>query len=70
MLNKNLEKRLSKITKIKHHAWLRSFSWNTLFSMEMTPPYLPKIKERDDNFERIPFLTYQKVFFFFIDFNF
>ena len=49
------------MTKIKQHPWLNNFSWDTLYSMEMQPPQLPRIKQKDDNYERVPFLTYLKV---------
>ena len=61
MLEKNIGKRLCKMTKIKQHPWLNNFSWDTLYSMEMQPPQLPRIKQKDDNYERVPFLTYLKV---------
>lgn len=65
MLIKNIGQRLSKISQIKSHPWLKNFSWSNLFSMEMQPPFIPKIKFKDEEYERIPFLTFLKVFYYF-----
>ena len=62
LLNKNPVQRLKKISGIKAHPWLEDFSWNNLFSMEMQPTYKPKIKIKDDEYQKIPFVTFLKVF--------
>jgi hypothetical protein len=60
MLNRNQVTRLSKISQIKSHNWLKTFNWNSLFSLEMQPPYIPKIKIKDEEYTKIPFFMYLK----------
>jgi cGMP-dependent protein kinase len=60
LLNKNQVTRLSKISLIKSHKWLKDYDWNKLFSMEMQPPYVPKIKIKDEEYTKIPYLMYLK----------
>ena len=62
MLNKKPVQRLSKISQIKAHPWLKTFPWNNLFSLEIQSPYCPKIKLKDDDYPRIPYVTFLKVF--------
>jgi len=61
MLNKNPVKRLNKISNIKTHPWWKKFDWNELFSLEMKSPYSPKIKIKDEEYPRIPYVTFLKV---------
>lgn len=61
MLNKNLVERLSKISFIKNHPYLKNFSWTSLLSMEMQAPHTFKIRFSDNDYEKIPFLTFLRV---------
>lgn len=63
MLNKNPVKRLCQIANIKAHPWWRNFDWNELFCLEMKSPYSPKIKIKDEEYPRVPFVTFLKVKF-------
>jgi len=60
MLNKNQVSRLYKISHIKSHPWFNNFSWNSLCSIEMQAPYVPKIRIKDEEYQKIPYLTYLK----------
>jgi hypothetical protein len=76
MLNKNPVKRLNKISNIKTHPWWKKFDWNELFSLEMKSPYCPKIKIKDEEYPRIPYVTFLKAIkinyfnFLFLSINF
>jgi hypothetical protein len=61
MLHKNPVKRLTKISNIKTHTWWKNFDWNELFSLEMKSPYCPKIKIKDEEYPRIPYVTFLRV---------
>ena len=61
MLEKNPLKRLNKISNIKSHPYWTNFNWTELFSLEMKSPYCPKIKIKDEEYPRIPYVTYLKV---------
>ena len=44
MLEKNPLNRITTIDSIKKHIWFNGFNWEELISLNMNPPYLPKIK--------------------------
>ena len=61
MLVKNPLSRLSKISHIQAHPWLLNFSWDNLISLDIPPPYVPKIKTKDEESNLIPYVSYLKV---------
>ena len=61
MLFKNPLSRLSKISHIKANPWLQSFSWESLISLVMQSPYIPKLKNKDEESTMIPYVSYIKV---------
>jgi len=66
MLTKNPLSRLSKISHIKAHPWLQNFSWDNLISLDLQPPYIPKLKSKEDEYTSMPYVSYIKVKFFFL----
>ena len=44
MLEKNPLNRITTIDSVKKHIWFNGFKWEELISLNMSPPYLPKIK--------------------------
>ena len=44
MLEKNPLNRITTIDSVKKHIWFNGFNWEELISLNMNPPYLPKIK--------------------------
>lgn len=62
MLNKNPLSRLSKFSHIKSHPWFANFSWDNLISLDVHPPFIPKLKAKDDENNMIPYVSYIKVF--------
>ena len=61
MLSKNPLSRLSKYSHIKSHPWFNNFVWDSLLSLDMQPPQIPKIKIKDDESNAIPYVSYVKV---------
>jgi len=61
MLNKFTISRLCKISHIKAHNWLKNFTWDSLISLDMKPPYIPKFKNQDYESSMIPYVSYLKV---------
>jgi len=44
MLEKNPLKRITTLDSVKKHIWFNGFNWEDLISLNMNPPYVPKIK--------------------------
>ena len=68
MITKNPLSRLTKLSHIKAHPWLLNFSWDNLISLDMIPPYVPKIKIKDEENNTAPYISYikvNKIFFLF-----
>lgn len=61
MLCKNPLSRLSKFSHIKSHPWFSNFLWDNLISLDIQPPFLAKIKIKDDETNTIPYVSYMKV---------
>lgn len=61
MLSKNPLTRLCKISHIKAHPWLSNFSWDSLISLDLQPPYVPKVKSKEDDFNSMPYVSFLKV---------
>jgi len=62
MLSKNPLSRLCKISHIKSHPWLQTFSWDSLISLDLQPPYVPKLKSKDEDSNLRPYVNYIKVY--------
>jgi len=42
------EKRLTDPPKIKAHAWFGGIDWDKLVAKEITPPFIPPVKNAED----------------------
>ena len=60
MLNKNPIQRLYKLSLIKNHPWFNSFKWDDLITMNLEPPYIPKIAKENLTSSK-SYLNYVKV---------
>ncbi len=60
MLNKNKDKRLCKLDQISCHNWFRDFSFDDLISLNMKPPYIPKLQNNENKCKTKPYLDYCK----------
>jgi hypothetical protein len=47
MLTKNPLSRLSKLSQIKNHVWYSDFSWESLISLDIEVPYVPKLSQKE-----------------------
>ncbi len=61
MLVKNPLSRLTKMSHIKAHPCLRNFSWDSLISLDLEPPFVPKLNSKEDDFNTVPYVSYLKV---------
>lgn len=59
MLNKNPMSRLYKINQVKAHTWFDDFSWENLNSLNLTPPYMPRVIKEDTSKNK-PFVKHAK----------
>eukprot|EP01097_Dermamoeba_algensis_P006920 TRINITY_DN4321_c0_g1_i1.p1 TRINITY_DN4321_c0_g1~~TRINITY_DN4321_c0_g1_i1.p1 ORF type:complete len:463 (-),score=87.38 TRINITY_DN4321_c0_g1_i1:111-1499(-) len=48
LLERDPDKRLSDGATIKSHPFFRNIDWNKLVAKELTPPYIPPVKSKDD----------------------
>jgi hypothetical protein len=60
MLEKNQTKRLYKLDEISSHNWFRDFSFDDLISLNMKPPYIPKVDNKETRCRPKPYLDYIK----------
>ena len=61
MLKKAPTSRLWKFEQIKENAYFKNFNWEKLLSFSLTPPYIVKIDDKNDNEQKsIPYLSYLK----------
>ncbi len=61
MLTKSTINRMCKISQIKSDLWFVGFSWENLLSLNMEPPYIPKLNYYDDkNVSSVAFVNYLK----------
>jgi len=63
MLSKNPLNRLSKISHIKSHPCFKNFQWDNLISLDLQAPYVPKLKQEEEDSIMLPYVTYIKVIF-------
>jgi len=49
LLVRDPEKRLSDPVKIKGHPFFKGIDWDLLLAKELTPPYIPPVKNDEDN---------------------
>ncbi len=62
MLTKNPLSRLCKLSQIKNHVWYSDFSWESLISLDIEVPYVPKLSKKEvDETKIIPYSNYVKV---------
>lgn len=61
MLTKNSLSRLCKLSHIKATAYFAGFNWDSLLSLNITPPFLPKLTSSDTSAKAIPYVHYIKV---------
>jgi len=47
-LNRDPVQRLQDPQDIRHHPWFRGIDWEKLEDMEVTPPFLPRVRSPDD----------------------
>lgn len=59
MLTKNPMSRFSKLSQIQSHIWFKKFNWEELASLNITPPYIPQIKNTEIK-KGPPFVKYIK----------
>ncbi len=59
MLNKNIVKRITKLSDIKAHPWFAGFNWDDLENLNVHPPYKPMI-QRIKETNPISFVEYVK----------
>ena len=60
MLNKDLSKRVYKFDQIASHNWFRDFSFDELISLNIKPPHMPKIDNKENRCKTKPYLDYIK----------
>lgn len=60
MLHKSPINRLYKLSQIKSDPWFAGFSWENLLSLNMEPPYVPKISNSDTKTPTVAFVNYTK----------
>ena len=60
MLTKSTINRLYKLPNIKSDPWFNSFSWENLMSLNLKPPFIPKVVGVDGKVNVVPFNTYAK----------
>lgn len=60
MLSKSPLNRLCKLSHIKSDIWFKGFTWEKLISLDMEPPYTPKIANKDDDSKSYPYVNYLK----------
>ena len=60
MLNKNQVQRFCKLDQISSHIWFKDFSWDDLISLNMKPPYIPKVDNKETRCRPKPYLDYIK----------
>jgi hypothetical protein len=65
MLTKSPLSRLCKFSHIKANPWFNGFSWENLISLNIEPPFIPKIVTKDDDSKAIAYLSQVKVYLFF-----
>jgi len=46
-LDKNSETRLQDVSEIKSHAFFQGINWEALLRLEVTPPFIPKVKDKE-----------------------
>ena len=59
MLTKSPIHRLSKFTHIKADNWFSSFNWESLITLNMETPYIPKLTD-DSQITAVSYLNYLK----------
>ena len=60
MLEKNESKRLCKLDQIISHNWFSDFSFDDLISLNMKPPYIPRLTNNENRCRTKPYLDYIK----------
>lgn len=60
MLTKSPIQRLCKFSQIKNDPWFAGFSWENLLSLNMEPPYVPKISRNELKSTPVAFVNYIK----------
>ena len=60
MLKKAPTSRLWKFEQIKENPYFQDFDWEKLMSFSLTPPYIVKIEDKNENEKTIPYLSYLK----------
>lgn len=61
MLNKSMVTRLTSFSQVKIDAWFRDFSWENMLSLNITPPHLPTLPEKDYKNNPVAFINHLKV---------
>jgi len=59
MLGKNPLSRLYKFQKIKQHSYFQTFNWESLISMSLEVPHIPKLS-KDDLSKSLSYLNHMK----------
>jgi hypothetical protein len=61
MLNKSMVNRLSNFGQIKNDPWFRDFSWENMLALNITPPYVPTLPEKDFKNNPVAFINHLKL---------
>lgn len=63
LLTKGAINRLCKFANIKSDPFFSAFSWENLISLNLEPPYVPKINAEDDSkVTPVPYINHTKTF--------
>jgi hypothetical protein len=60
MLTKSPINRLCKFANIKNDPWFAHFSWENLLSLNVEPPFLPKISTSHGKNSTVAYINYLK----------
>lgn len=62
MLNKNITDRYHKFDQIANHIWFKDFSFDDLLSLNVKPPYKPKMDDNLGTIKQRPYKDQVKTF--------
>jgi RAC serine/threonine-protein kinase len=60
LLERDIKKRLADPEQIKKHPYFSSIDWEKLYRKEITPPFIPPVKDEEDTSQIDPTFTRQK----------
>merc|ERR1712007_369996 len=46
--NERLPMKMDGLQRLKSHKWYEGFDWNAMLNLTMTPPYVPRVKNKKD----------------------